>query len=698
MIHKLATNAINHASATASRCAALGLVTLGLISSGNLVSAQELISPGTQIREASELPAPTLSGESDSLTNDRLDEYRRALEDHLLKKERAKLEARARFESRSLDLVPPPLPPRRLTPQRPTTLPSSESPEIQGLPQPEIESDSRSSWSAPATSANEDALLSPSDRPQTRDRSLDDLLAPPVPAKEAKPKSVRDLPAPLRSELAPQTPQRLGQNSDKSNARESNPFPKSSSSNSGSQDGQREIPKFQVVPESERQAKPAPPQSAPTRADPPQTLDRDEPDSGAGDRSTVRSNPSQHSVLQPPSPYEDDEWSRMVDSERYRWGTPVSFRGSMPISNVHCSTCGGCVDRRGKGCVDRVGVVIGVGTRERPKCQCWRCPQQAPFNTYGVGGYVGPARNAPVAEYRLRSGDQIQLTFLIKTVRTAGAYRLVVGDQLLVESDADANLTRGTLERGLEIQPDGTITLRFIGQVHAAGQTIEQLRAVLNERYEEFYPDPSIDVTPVQTNNVARQIREAISGSEGFNPQQALQTVTPEGSIRLPRLGAVPTQGLTLGELKREINLRYDSLGAGLEVEVVLEQQAPHFVYVLGEVNQPGQFEMLTPTTVLGGLSLAGSYVPGANLRQVVIFRRGANWELISTILDLRGAILGKASRPADEIWLQDGDVIIVPPTPIRVFDRFVQQVFTEGIYGIAPFLGNVDVFNQNNN
>ena len=347
------------------------------------------------------------------------------------------------------------------------------------------------------------------------------------------------------------------------------------------------------------------------------------------------------------------------------------------------------------GCCDRVGVAIGVGTREKADCQCWRCPQQAPFNLYGPGGYVGPARSAPVHDYRLRSGDQVQLTFLIKTVRTVGAYRLVVGDELLIESDADENLTRGTLDRGLEIQPDGTITLRFIGQVHAAGQTIEQLRELLNERYEEYYPDPSIDVTPVLTNNVARQIREAISGSEGFNPQTALQTISPEGTLRLPRLGAIPTQGLTLGELKQEINLRYDSIGAGLEVEVVLEQQSSHFVYVLGEVALPGQFEITRPTTVLGGLSLAGSYVPGANLRQIVVFRRGRNWELVSTVLDLRGALFGKASRPTDEIWLQDGDVIIVPPAPIRLFDRFVTQVFTEGIYGIVPF-GGFTIDNQN--
>ncbi|WP_231603020.1 polysaccharide biosynthesis/export family protein [Neorhodopirellula pilleata] len=627
---------------------------------GPHVIAQELIGPGASSPIAEELPAPTFDDEADQAGSmDRLEEYRRTLEEHLLKKEQAKLEARSRFESRSLDRIPAPLPPRRISEESNIDEPGRWS-----------EADRQSSPEPSGAPENEDELPSPSDLKRNRDQRLDDLLAPPVPSKDSSPKATDDLPSPLPNRQPtprpkPPSPQPLG---------------------GGAIGGN--VPKFEVTPDEERQRLSLPKKKSSEEAE--SNVNKlVKPQEPSTDRSKPPADPTAQSVLQPLMPHEDESWKNLVDAERYRWGMPASFRGTAPLSDVMCSTCGGCVDRRGKCGVDRLGRIVGVGTTERPKCQCWRCPQQPPFNTYGVGGYVGPARTTPVAEYRLRGGDQIELTFLIKTVRTAGAYRLVVGDELLIESDADANLTRGTLDSGLEIQPDGTITLRFIGQVHAAGQTIEQLRAVLNDRYEEYYPDPAIDVTPVQTNNVARQIREAISGSEGFNPQTTVQTITPEGTIRLPRLGAIPTQGLTLGELKQEINLRYDSLGAGLEVEVVLEQQAPHFVYVLGEVTQPGRFEMTTPTTVLGGLSLAGSYVPGANLRQVVIFRRGANWELLSTILDLRGAILGKASRPADEIWLQDGDIIIVPPTPIRVFDRFVQQVFTEGIYGVAPFLGN---------
>jgi protein involved in polysaccharide export with SLBB domain len=366
----------------------------------------------------------------------------------------------------------------------------------------------------------------------------------------------------------------------------------------------------------------------------------------------------------------------------------------------NCGQCRRCVDRDGDGMIGGVGVKLGIGPCGKKDCNCWQCPYDSPFSTYGPGEYAGPARSHRIHEYRLRTGDTIQLTFMVTGLKSEGAYRLVVGDELLIESEADEELTRGSLEKGLVIQPDGTVTLRLIGQVHAAGQTIDQLREVLEERYEEFYPEPAIDVTPVNTGTAARQVREAISGAGGFDPQQIVQTITPSGEIRLPRVGSVQAQGLSLDELKQEINFRYDQVVGGLEVEPSLQSQAAHNIFVLGEVAQPGRFNLdNTPTTVLGAIAMAGGHVPGANLRQVVIFRRGEEWELLSTLLDLRGAILGRESTPADEIWVRDGDVIILPSAPIRLFNNFVRQVFTEGIYGVVPVSGNYnfgDGFNGN--
>ncbi len=82
---------------------------------------------------------------------------------------------------------------------------------------------------------------------------------------------------------------------------------------------------------------------------------------------------------------------------------------------------------------------------------------------------------------------------------------------------------------------------------------------------------------------------------------------------------------------------------------------------------------------------MAGSWNVGANLRQIVVFRRGDDWRLMATMLDLHAALHGKQPCPPGEIWLSDSDVIIVPKSPILVADDFIDLVFTRGIYGVFP-------------
>ena len=148
---------------------------------------------------------------------------------------------------------------------------------------------------------------------------------------------------------------------------------------------------------------------------------------------------------------------------------------------------------------------------------------------------------------------------------------------------------------------------------------------------------------------------------------------------------------MTLTELQKELNERYWQVVEGIEVIPVLAQRAPRYVYVLGEVKNPGRFEMTGPTTATQALSMAGSWNVGANMRQIVVFRRGDDWRLMATMIDLEGALLGRQPCPHGEIWLDDSDVIIVPKSPILQADDFINLVFTRGIYGVFPLFVNLN-------
>jgi polysaccharide export outer membrane protein len=124
-----------------------------------------------------------------------------------------------------------------------------------------------------------------------------------------------------------------------------------------------------------------------------------------------------------------------------------------------------------------------------------------------------------------------------------------------------------------------------------------------------------------------------------------------------------------------------------------LAERAKRYIYVGGEVVNPGRFELVGPTTATQSIVMAGSFKIGANLRQVVVFRRGNDWRLMATMLDLRGAFYGRRPVPADDIWLNDSDIVLVTKTPIQQVDELIEQVFTRGLYGVMPreVLWNLD-------
>jgi polysaccharide export outer membrane protein len=328
-----------------------------------------------------------------------------------------------------------------------------------------------------------------------------------------------------------------------------------------------------------------------------------------------------------------------------------------PMHGVDCQTCGPC----------------GEAEWEEWRALSWQ--------QFAQGEYVGHARPAHVPEYRLRVDDQLQFVYRVTREETTTPYELTVGDEVQVES-----ATAPELKRSLIVQPDGTITLYLLGQVKATRKTVDQLARELNERYKTYFRVPAITVTPLKVNTRLEDVRAAVDARYGTGGQGLSVRVTPEGSIALPVIGNVFVQELTLEELGQELNERYRMAVEGLEVTPILVERAPRYVFVLGEVKVPGRYELEGPTTSMQAISLAGGWNVGANLRQVVVFRRGDDWRLMATMLDLRGALYGKRPCPSDEVWLADSDVVVVPKSPILVLDDFINLVFTRGIYGVVPF------------
>lgn len=185
---------------------------------------------------------------------------------------------------------------------------------------------------------------------------------------------------------------------------------------------------------------------------------------------------------------------------------------------------------------------------------------------------------AVAGNYTLRVGDRLELVYT-ESLTADREYRLFAGDEIRIEylhlGTAEVGGGQGglggpsNLDRTVRIQPDGRISLPYIGMVDAAGQTIPGLINQLNDRYRQFYVDPRMHVTLVSSGSTLRELRKSLRAAGSH-----LVEVGPDGRLNLPYLGIAPAAGLTLAELQTELVERYQRAVPGLAVTVRLVRLA----------------------------------------------------------------------------------------------------------------------------
>lgn len=352
---------------------------------------------------------------------------------------------------------------------------------------------------------------------------------------------------------------------------------------------------------------------------------------------------------------------------------------SFPVQHSQVSQCGptGCGNRFCLGC--------------RNRSNGWE--------SYGPGQHLGLPRTPTVNDYRLRVNDEIEFVFQANRIQSPQQYRLTIGDTVRVVSAADERLNASSLESGVSIMSDGTISLDIIGPVFAANRTISELQEELNRRYEEFVSNPSITITGISTDTRLRDFLNSVDARAGAGGQSRTARVTRDGTLRLPLIGAVRVVGLTLDELEREVNSRFNLQVPGVRVSVVLSEQAPQFIYVLGEVLEPGQFELNGPTTVTQALALAGGWRNGGKLNEIIVFRRDQDWRLMGLRVNLREGFTARGPLQSDDVWLRDSDVVLIPKRPIVHLADAIELYFTRTLYALFPSeLGVFDAQTVNTN
>jgi polysaccharide export outer membrane protein len=147
--------------------------------------------------------------------------------------------------------------------------------------------------------------------------------------------------------------------------------------------------------------------------------------------------------------------------------------------------------------------------------------------------------------------------------------------------------------------------------------------------------------------------------------------VQPDGRITLSLLAPVMVADRTVLDVQAAISRGYASQLLRPQVEIAVKPQ-PLRVFVGGEVQKPGVYDMPGDINALQAVIMAGGFTAAAKRTQVVIIRRGPDGRAMMRTANL----LREVSDPGetDAVPLRRFDVIYVPRTRIAEAGEFVQQ------------------------
>jgi len=135
--------------------------------------------------------------------------------------------------------------------------------------------------------------------------------------------------------------------------------------------------------------------------------------------------------------------------------------------------------------------------------------------------------------------------------------------------------------------------------------------------------------------------------------------VRPDGAFSFPLAGEIQATGKSVEDVRNQLVERLSDYIPDPVVTVATESIQGNRVYVIGQVNRPGEFIASARIDVVQALSIAGGFTPFAQKNDVRILRRNSAGVLDD--LAFRYGEVEKGRNLSQNLILQPGDVIIVP-------------------------------------
>ena len=151
--------------------------------------------------------------------------------------------------------------------------------------------------------------------------------------------------------------------------------------------------------------------------------------------------------------------------------------------------------------------------------------------------------------------------------------------------------------------------------------------------------------------------------------QRLTRTIDREGRLSLPDTGPVLVVGLTLSQAQKLVQSKLEPVYRDAKVDLSVTRVRTVRVYVVGDVQRPGAYDISSLSTPLNALYSAGGPTSTGSLRVVKHYR---GTQLVSE-MDLYDLLIGGVRKAIEH--LEPGDTILVPPVgPLVAVDGMVRR------------------------
>ena len=291
-----------------------------------------------------------------------------------------------------------------------------------------------------------------------------------------------------------------------------------------------------------------------------------------------------------------------------------------------------------------------------------------------------------------RSDLDRELLSALEAERNRYEYRVGPGDILSIivydhpELTIPAGDQRSAAESGNLINQDGTIFYPYTGRIKVEGQTVDEIRENITSLLSEFVRDPQIDVRVAQFNSkfvfvtgaVNKPGRVALRNTpmtliDSIQQASGFATNANHHELKITRQKMTATissyELLKTGDLSQNIVLRPGDL-------IHVPDDSTQRVYVMGEVNNPGQVAMgstrLTLTDVI--TEVGGIKEGSADAAGVFVIRPSDSAGRLADVyqFDLRNSV---AYVFSNQFRVTPNDIVYVSTTDLGRLNRVIDQV-----------------------